>query len=82
MKTEKFKVWWPEIGQTQEDSKTWVGVDHRQVARIWADWYDYYSADYLIVGGQNAEVQVLKEGDTEPVTVHVSGWTSREYTAA
>lgn len=82
MKTEKFKVWWPEVGQQQEDARTWVGVDHRQVARIWADWYDQHSSDYLIVGGQNAEVQVLKEGDTEPVTVHVSGWTSREYTAA
>ncbi len=82
MQKANYRVWWPEMGQEQEDAKVWVAIDHREAARIWADWYDHHSSDYLIVGGQIAEVQVLQEGDETPVTVHVSGWTSREYTAA
>ena len=47
--------------------------------RAWANWYDGYSADYLIVGGETPTVQVMREDETEARAVLVMGETTRTY---
>lgn len=58
MTPRKYKVWWPDQGQTKDDARVFEGFDHEHAASEWAEWYDHHSADYLIVGGTAAEVQV------------------------
>lgn len=76
-----FLVWLPEVGQTQEDAKSVEGFDHESAAENWADWYDYKSNDYSIVGGLIAEVYVMADGESSPKMVRVSGEMTRAYSA-
>lgn len=76
-----FKVWWPDRAQTREDGRIVNSYDAEGAASLWADWYDYHSSDYSIVGGEAAEVMVLEEGRTEPVAVTVFGEMTRSYRA-
>lgn len=76
-----FKVWWPERGQEKDDAQTFKAFDHIHAAKRWADWYDGYSNDFAIVGGEVAEVMVLQEGCENPDTISVRGYQTREYTA-
>ena len=79
MKPRKYKVWWPEQGQTKDDAKIFEAFDHEDAAAAWADWYDGYSADFLIVGGETPTVQVLREDETTALAVLVMGQTARTY---
>lgn len=74
-----FKVWCPDYGQSVEDAKTVNNFDAESAAADWAHWYDGYSADYSIVGGEGAEVLALEDGKQAPVTVRVSGEMTRAY---
>ena len=76
-----YNVWWPDRGQTFDDSKKVMAWDAEGAASKWADWYDYHSNDYAIVGGESAEVLVLEEGHTEPKKVTVHGEMTRSYRA-
>ena len=64
MTPRKYKVWWPDQGQTKDDARVFEGFDHEHAASEWAEWYDHHSAEYSIVGGTAAEVQVLREDET------------------
>lgn len=77
--TLKYKVWWPEQGQTEEGARIFEGFDHEHAAAEWAEWYDHFSGDYSIVGGQEAVVNVLREGEMNPKNVLVTGQLSRTY---
>ena len=79
MTPKKYKVWWPEQGQTKDDARVFEGFDHEHAAAEWADWYDHYSAEYSIVGGAPAEVQVLREDECAARAVLVTGQLSRTY---
>lgn len=81
MAIHRFKVWWPNRGQSVEDARIFTAVDHRHAATIWADWYDAYSADFSIVGGEVAEVMVLREDEVRSRSILVLGFTSRQYRA-
>lgn len=74
-----FRVWWPDRGQERLDGPEVKAFDHEEAARKWADWYDYRSSDFAIVGGENADVLVLGEGETEPMRLTVYGYTDRRY---
>lgn len=76
-----YNVWWPDRGQDFEDSRKVKAWDAENAASKWADWYDYHSNDYSIVGGEAAEVMVLEEGKTGPVKVTVYGEMTRSYRA-
>ncbi len=77
----RYKVWWPDRGQEQDDAQSVEAFDHENAATKWAHWYDYRSNDYAIVGGEVAEVMVLHEGDTAPIKVTVFGEMERSYRA-
>ena len=77
-----YKVWWPDRGQELYDAQTIKAFDHEDAAKKWADWYDYHSNDYSIVGGEAAEVWVLEEGEFVPRPVTVHGEMTRSYRAA
>lgn len=79
MNIRKYKVWWPDQGQTKDDAQVFEGFDREHAASEWADWYDHHSAEYLIVGGTAAEVQVLCEDEDTAHTVLVEGKLSRTY---
>lgn len=79
MTPRKFKVWWPEQGQTKDDARVFEGFDHEHAAAELAEWYDHHSADYSIVGGEAAEVQVLREDESSARSVLVTGQLSRTY---
>lgn len=75
-----YRVWWPYQGQERDDGQTVKARDAEDAAAKWADWYDYHSNDYAIVGGTSAEV-LVSEGDGEPVVVTVHGEMTRSYRA-
>lgn len=79
MNLRKYKVWWPENGQTKDDARIFEDFDHEGAAAAWADWYDAYSSDFLIVGGETPTVQVLREDETVARAVLVIGETTRTY---
>jgi len=79
MTTRKYKVWWPDQDQTKDDARVFEGFDHEHAASEWAEWYDHHSAEYSIVGGTAAEVQVLREDEETARTVLVTGQLSRTY---
>lgn len=74
-----YKVWWPDRGHTEDDATTVKAFSHESAASIWADWYDARYGDYVIVGGEDAEVMVLSESDDAPVSVVVYGHNERNY---
>lgn len=76
-----FKVWWPDRGQEMDDATTVKAFDAEDAAKKWADWYDYHSNDYSIVGGESAEVLVLGEDEIVPAPVTVHGEMTRTYRA-
>ena len=75
-----YRVWWPYQGQERDDGLAVKAWDAEDAATKWANWYDYHSNDYSIVGGTAAEVLVA-EGDGEPVAVTVRGEMTRSYRA-
>ena len=77
-----YKVWKVDGGDDADSAKSFNGFDHEDAAENWAGWYDSYYADYLIVGGQDAEVFVLPDGETDPVRVKVSGESQPVYSAS
>lgn len=68
------------MDQTEDSARVFEGFDHEHAAAKWADWYDNYSADYSIAGGEEAEVQVLCDDDGAARAVLVIGQLSRTYT--
>jgi len=76
-----FKVWWPLMGQQQSDGAMFQARDEETAASRWGEWYDGHSAEYSIVGGQDADVLVLADGGTDPVKVTVVGEMTRSYRA-
>lgn len=78
----KFKVWQVDSGYDEDSAKSFDGFDHEDAAETWAGWYDAHYADYLIVGGQDAEVFVLGQDDKSPIRVIVSGEPRPVYTAS
>ncbi len=53
-----FVVWEPAAGQTIVDGRRFTAADPQHAAEQWADWSDYASNEYHIVGGQPATVMV------------------------
>lgn len=78
----KFKVWWPDRGQIQDGAPVFVAHDYEDAAAQWADWYDGHTADYSIVGGEDAEVVVESVADGVQVNLTVRGEMTRVYRAS
>jgi hypothetical protein len=68
----KYLVWREDADR--EDGKRIEANYEREAARKWAEWDDAWSADYLIVGGQDARVFVaLDEDGSKPMLFEVRG---------
>ena len=50
----KYDVWCPDLGSGPEDAMAFEAFDAEHAAAEWAYWEDGHSADYWIVGGQDA----------------------------
>lgn len=74
-----FKVWAVDSDYDEHSARSFDGIDHEDAAQNWANWYDAYYANYLIVGGQEAEVFVLGAHDESAIKVTVIGETIRVY---
>lgn len=77
----KFDVWCPDLGSGPEDARVFEAFDAEHAATEWADWEDGYSADYWIVGGQDARVCVRPHGGEDVHEFLVQGRTERAYSA-
>lgn len=78
----KYLVWRPEYGQEPEDGRLIEADDPHNAVCKWADLDDMESADYLIVGGQNATVKVRAENKPDKVyEMIVSGESVPYYVA-
>ena len=77
----KFDVWCPDLGSGPEDARVFEAFDAEHAATEWADWEDGYSADYWIVGGQDALVCVRPHGGEDVHEFLVHGRTERAYSA-
>lgn len=76
-----YRVWWPDRGQDPDDALRVKAFDAEDAAKKWADWYDYHSNDYAIVGGESAEVLVLGDDEFVPAIITVHGEMTRSYRA-
>ena len=56
-----YRVWQPDDGEQKADGKLVKAIDHEDAAKVWAEWADASSSDYLIVGGQDASVAVSED---------------------
>jgi hypothetical protein len=74
-------VWEPAAGQTIVDGRRFIADGPQQAAEQWADWSDYASNEYHIVGGQPATVMVrdVNGGPAREMIVH--GEQLRRYSA-
>ena len=80
MKT--YLVWCPDYGQDRSDARSYKANDRRMAAEDWAMDYDRRSADYMIVGGNDATVIVAEDIDgSEELGFIVSGETVAHYRA-
>lgn len=77
----KFDVWCPDLGSGPEDARTFEAFDAEHAATEWAHWEDGASADYWIVGGQDARVCVKKHCGGKVHEFLVQGRTERAYSA-
>jgi hypothetical protein len=77
-----YKVWWPDRGQDPDDALRVKAFDAEDAAKKWADWYDYHSNDYAIVGGESADVMVLGDDEFVPAIITVHGEMTRSYRAS
>lgn len=59
-----YEVWCPGHGETVEDARTGEALDPGHAAELWAE-LDDATGDYLIVGGEVAEVVVRDPGGAE-----------------
>jgi hypothetical protein len=71
---------WPEDGGEEDFPKMIHAVDFQDAAEKYANYDDQHSADYMIVGGQDAIVFVKGGGITKKFSV--SGQQVREYSAS
>lgn len=74
-----FQVWCPHHGSGPDEARTFNAVDSADAAQQWALCEDTESADYLIVGGQDATV-IVSDGKTERTFI-VSGESVPYYRA-
>lgn len=78
---EKTYLVWREESE-REDAKCVKANYSEQAARIWAEWADSWSADYIIVGGQDEVVFVALAADgSEPEMFEVRGESMPVYYA-
>ena len=76
----RYIVWLED--SDRENGKLVEANYEREAAQNWAEWYDAWGADYLIMGGQAARVFVTldKEG-SEPMLFEVRGESQPVYFA-
>ena len=76
-----YVVWEPANGQTIVDGRRFMADGMQHAAEQWADWSDYYSNEYHIVGGQPATVMVQDVNGGPVREMLVQGESVRRYTA-
>lgn len=78
----RYLVWCLDYDTTREDARIFEAIDHQDAVERWAKFEDSSSADYLIVGGQDANVMVAEDYDgSEEKNFNVGGWTEAVYLA-
>ena len=76
-----YVVWEPSNGQTFLDGRRFAADSPQHAAEQWADWNDYASNEYHIVGGQPSTVMVSDANGKPLRELIVSGESIRRYTA-
>jgi len=72
---------WPEDSE-REDGRAFEAEDHDEAARAWAEWEDWFSAEYIIARGNELKVFVaLDDPDSTPQVFWVSGEEAITYHA-
>lgn len=78
----KFLVWCPDLGITANDGKVIEALDAEEAAKSWAEYEDYNSGDYWIVGGGNTPMVIVRHVDSGVDTkFFVSGEMVYQYSA-
>jgi hypothetical protein len=77
----KFKVWCLTLHQGEEDARVIEAFDAEEAAEKWAEHEDSWSADYWIVGGEEARVMVQRSDGGGAVEFVVTGESRPAYTA-
>ena len=75
-----YTVWCPDLGSDAEDGHMFKARDPQDAACQWAKREDCNSADYWIVGGQDANVMVRSSDGVDHALI-VSGETVAHYRA-
>jgi hypothetical protein len=74
-------VWQPDDGATEDDARKIHARTPAEAAERWAEWDDYNSAEYSIVGGSDATVCVRRADGGEALLFVVSGESVPSYSA-
>jgi len=75
-----FYVWCPDLGETQDDAKTYRAFDSEDAACKWAEHHDMHD-DGSIFAGDCKNVCVLIEGRKVPELMTVGGELVPRYSA-
>lgn len=54
----QYRIWCPQVGQTENTGKTIVAFDQQSAVEMWGDWFDIESELYPLVMGEALVVQV------------------------
>ena len=81
MRGRTYVVWEPASGQMMADGRRFTADGPQHAAELWADWSDYASNEYRIVGGQPATVMVQDVSGGPVCEMLVHGEQIRQYTA-
>jgi hypothetical protein len=76
-----FVAWNEDHGSTFDDGRSVNAYDAESAAKIFAEWDDARSADYLIVGGQDATICVASPDGSNVQRFTVSGEACPVYRA-
>jgi len=81
MTTRTYVVWEPALGQGIADGRRFAADGPQHAAEQWADWSDYASNEFHIVGGQPAVVMVRDVNGGPTRELIVCGEQIRRYAA-
>lgn len=76
-----YKIWCPQMGQTENRAKTIVAFDVQAAVEMWGDWFDVETELYPLVSGEALVVQVNHVSWSQPESWIVVGENRSFYLA-
>jgi hypothetical protein len=81
MSRRTFRVWAPDLGQTEDDAKSFKTYSAESATTLWAERYDAETCEYSIVAGRDQQLSCLEVDSGDVIQLTVSGESVAHYRA-